>query len=59
MATVLEECNTGNQRSFVGFLWAKEHNVKYIYEEIFAVYGGKCLSLKAVHNVIEKFSQGR
>jgi hypothetical protein len=26
---------------------------------MFPVYGGKCLSLKAVHNWVEKFSQGR
>jgi hypothetical protein len=25
---------------------------------MFPVYGGKCLSLKAVHNWVEKFSQG-
>jgi hypothetical protein len=26
---------------------------------VFPVYGGKCLSRKAVHNWTEKFSQGR
>jgi hypothetical protein len=26
---------------------------------MFPVYGGKCLSRKAVHNCVEKFSQGR
>jgi hypothetical protein len=26
---------------------------------MFPVYGGKCLSRQAVHNWIEKFSQGR
>jgi hypothetical protein len=26
---------------------------------MFPVYGGKCLSRKAVHNLVEKFSQGR
>jgi hypothetical protein len=26
---------------------------------MFPVYGGKCLSRKAVHNWVEKFSQGR
>jgi hypothetical protein len=26
---------------------------------MFPVYGGKCLSRKAVHNRVEKFSQGR
>jgi hypothetical protein len=26
---------------------------------MFPVYGGKCLSRKAIHNWVEKFSQGR
>jgi hypothetical protein len=34
-------------------------NAKDIHKEIFPVYAGKCLSCKAVHNWIEKFSQGR
>jgi hypothetical protein len=41
------------------FLWAKGLSAKYIRKEMFAVYGGKCLSRKAVHNWVEKFSQGR
>jgi hypothetical protein len=40
-------------------LWAKGVNAKDIHKEMFAVYGEKCLSRKAVHNWIEKFSQGR
>jgi hypothetical protein len=28
-------------------------------KKIFPVYGGKCLSRKAIHNWVEKFSQGR
>jgi hypothetical protein len=28
------------------------------HKEIFSVYGGKCLSRKAVHNLVTKFSQG-
>jgi hypothetical protein len=39
-------------------LWAKDLNAKDIHKEIFPVYGGKCLSRKAVHNWVEKFSQG-
>jgi hypothetical protein len=38
----------------VRFLWAKGRNPKDIHKEIFPVYGGKCLSLKAVHNWVEK-----
>jgi hypothetical protein len=32
------------------FLWAKGLNAKDIHNEMFPVYGGKCLSRKAVHN---------
>jgi hypothetical protein len=58
MATVLEECTIEEQR-FVVFLWAKGLNANYIHKEMFPVYGGKCLSRKAVHNRVEKFSRGR
>jgi hypothetical protein len=50
MAIVLEECTTGEQRSDMGLLWAKELNAKYIHKETFPVYGGKCLSRKVVHS---------
>jgi transposase len=41
------------------FLWAKGLSAKDVHKEMFPVYGGKCLSRKAVHNWVEKFSQGR
>jgi hypothetical protein len=47
MVTVLEECSTEEQRSVVRFLWAKGLNAKHIHKEMFPVYGGKCLTLKA------------
>jgi hypothetical protein len=59
MATKLEKCTTEKQRSVVRFLWTKGHSAKDIHKEIFPVYGGKYLSRKAVHNFVEKFSQGR
>jgi hypothetical protein len=37
----------------------KRTNEKYIHKEMFPVYGGKCLSRKAVHNWVDKFSEGR
>jgi hypothetical protein len=37
----------------------KRLNAKDIYKEIFPVYGGKFLSRQAVHNWVEKFSEGR
>jgi hypothetical protein len=43
----------------VCFLWATGLSAKDINKEIFPVYGGKCLSRKAVHNWLEKFSQKR
>jgi hypothetical protein len=35
-------------------LRAKGLNAKDIHKEMFPVYGGKCLSRKAVHNWVEK-----
>jgi hypothetical protein len=57
-ATVLEKYTTKVQCSIGRFLWAKGFNARDIRKEIFAVYGGKCLSRKAVHSCAEKFSQG-
>jgi hypothetical protein len=56
MATALEEC-TAFCSEFL--LWPKGLNAKYIHKEVFPVYGGKCLSLKAVQKWVEKFSQIR
>jgi hypothetical protein len=39
-------------------LWEKGLNAEDIYKEMFPIYGGKCLSCKAIHNWVEKFSQG-
>jgi transposase len=36
----------------------KRLNGKDIHTEMFSIYGGKCLLRKAVHNWVEKFSQG-
>jgi hypothetical protein len=41
------------------FLWAKGLSEKNIHDEMFPFYYGKCLSRKAVHNWVEKLSQGR
>jgi hypothetical protein len=59
MATVLEECTMEGQRSVVRVLWTKGLNVKHTHKEMFPVYDEKCLLCKAVHNWVEKFSQGR
>jgi hypothetical protein len=59
MMTVLEEYPTEEHRSVVRFIWTKGLHEKDINKEMFPVYGGKCLARKAVHNWVEKFSQGR
>jgi hypothetical protein len=48
MVTVLEVCTTEEQHSVVHLLWAKGLNANNIHKEMFPVYGGKCLSRKAV-----------
>jgi hypothetical protein len=45
-----------NVRSVVRFLWIKRLSAKDIHKEMFPVYGGKCLSHKAVHNWMAKVS---
>jgi hypothetical protein len=52
---VLEACIIEEQRSVVRFLWAKELYAEDIHKEMYPVHGGKCWSLKAVHNWLEKF----
>jgi hypothetical protein len=53
---VLEENTTEEQSSLVHFLWANGLNAKHICEEIFPLYGGKCLQHKAVHNCVGNVS---
>jgi hypothetical protein len=57
MATVLEDYATEEQRSVVRFLCSKGLNARGIHKEMFLFTGGKCLSLKAVHNWVEKRSK--
>jgi hypothetical protein len=49
---VLKRCTTEEQRSVVRFLWAKVLNTKDIHNEMFPVYGGKCLSRETVLNLV-------
>jgi hypothetical protein len=54
--TVLEEDNTEERCCFaIFFLWEKEFNAKKTHKEMLPVYGGKCLSRKAVQNWVDKF----
>jgi hypothetical protein len=59
MVTLLEECITEEQRSIVRFLGVRGLDARDIHKEMFPAYGGKCLSRKAIHNWVEKFSQRR
>jgi hypothetical protein len=51
-----EEYTTEEQCTVVRFLWEEEFYAKDIHKEMLCVYGGKCLSHKAFHNWVEKFS---
>jgi hypothetical protein len=59
MTTVLEGCNTEEQRSVVRFSWSKRLNEKVIHKEMFRVYYMKGFLCKTVHKCVEKFSKGR
>jgi hypothetical protein len=56
MVNMLEEYTTEEQRSVAPFLWVKGFIAKDIHKEMFSVYCGKCLSLKAVHNWVANIS---
>jgi hypothetical protein len=58
MATVLEDCSKKGQSSVASFV-GKRTQWKGYSQKMFPVYGGKCLSRKAVHKRVEKFSQER
>jgi hypothetical protein len=58
MATVLEGILPKNI-VLLCFFMGKRTECKNILKEIFLLLGGKCLLRKAVHNCVEKFSQGR
>jgi hypothetical protein len=47
---MLEECATEERSSVVRFMWTKGLNAKDAHNEMFPVYGGKCLSCKAAYD---------
>jgi hypothetical protein len=51
--------STMEQQCSAEFLVGNILNTKDIHKEMFPLYGGKCLLHKAVHNWVQKFSQGR
>jgi hypothetical protein len=56
MATVLEAYTTEEQRSVVRVVGRRTQCKGYSKRNAFC---GKCMSPKAVHNLVENFSQGR
>jgi len=58
MAVPLSKCTTIEQRGVVRFLWAKKMEAKDIHKEMLPMYGEHCLSRQAVHNWVQKFSEG-
>ena len=59
MAAPLSKCTKIEQRGVVRFLWAKNMEAKDIHKEMLPMYGEHCLSRQAVHNWVQKFSEGR
>jgi len=59
MAGPLNTCTTTEQRGIVWFLWAKDMAAKDTHKEMLPMYGEHCLSRQAVHNWVQKFSEGR
>ena len=59
MAAPLSTCIKIEQRGVVRFLWAKNMKAKDIHKEMLPMYGEHCLSRQAVHNWVQKFSEGR
>ena len=50
---------TVEQSGILWFLWAKRMAAKDIHKEMLPMDGEHCLSRQAVHNWVQKFSEGR
>ena len=59
MAAPLSTCTTIEQRGVVRFLWAKKNGSKGYPQRNAAHVGEHCLSHQAVHNWMQKSSEGR
>ena len=59
MAAPLSTCTKIEQRGVVRFLRAKNMEAKDIHKEMLPMYSEHCLSRQAVHNRVQKFSEGR
>jgi hypothetical protein len=59
MAAPLNTCTATEQRGVAWFLWANSMVAKEIHNEMLLIYGEHGLSRQAVHNWVQKFSEGR
>ena len=59
MAAPLSTITKIEQRGVVRFLWVKNMEAKDIHKEMLPMYGEHCLSCQALHNWVQKFSEGR
>ena len=59
MAAPLNTFTTVEQHGVVRFLWAKGMAGKDIHKEMQPMYGEHCLSRHAVHNWVQKLSEGK
>ena len=59
MAAPLGTCTRIEQSGVVRFLRAKVMAAEDIHKEELPMYGGHCLSRQTIHNLVQKFSEGR
>ena len=59
MAAPVNTFTAIKERGVVRFLWAKDMATKDIHKEMLPMYGEHCLWRQAVHNWVQKFSEGR
>ena len=59
MATPLNTFTTIEQRGVVRFLWEKDMATQDNHKKMLPMYGEHYLSRQAVHNWVQKFSEGR
>jgi hypothetical protein len=59
MVAPLNTCTTIEECGIAWFLWPKGMAAKDIYKEMLPMYGEHCLSRQAVHNWVQKLSEGR
>ena len=59
MMAPLNTCTMTEQCGIVQFLWAKDMTARDIHKEMLPMCTEHCLSHQAVHNRVQKFSEGQ